>query len=157
MSREFFYMGKTTMTLEGVIRQIDTFEDFERKFTNELLDDDKQVCYYLSDLVIKYGGDYSVISEEAGYASSYLGNIINGHKNNPSRNVLIAMCLALGTTVEEVQQLLKYAGHAPLYVRRKRDVVIWFGFMKKLSVDEVDGLLEERGYAPITRLSNKSK
>lgn len=157
MKNEFFYMGKTTMTLESVISRIETFEDFERKFTNDLLDDDKQVCYYLSELAFKYGGDYSVISQEAGYAPAYLGNIINGHKNNPSRNVLIAMCLALGTTVEEIQQLLKYAGHAPLYVRRKRDVIIWFGFMKKLGVDEVEKLLLERGYAPITGLNKKSK
>lgn len=157
MNNEFFYMGKTTMTLESAIRKIDTFEEFEETFTDDFLDDDRQVCYYLFELARKYGGDYSTISTDAGYAPAYFGNIINGHKTNPSRNVLIAMCLALGTTVEEVQQLLKYAGHAPLYVRRKRDVVIWFGFMKKMSVDEVEDLLEERGYASITGLNKKSK
>lgn len=155
MSNDFFYMGKTTMTLEGAIRNIDTFEDFEEMFTGDFLDDDKQVCYYLSKLVNKYNGVCTAVSLKAGYAVAYLGNIINGVKNNPSRNVLISVCLALGTTVEEVQQLLKYAGHAPLYVRRKRDVIIWFGFMKGMSPDEVDELLSQRGYASITKLRQR--
>ena len=155
MHNDFFYMGMTTMTLEGAIRNIDTFEEFEKKFTEDFLDDDKRVCYYLAELVRKYDAVCTAVSEKAGYAPAYLGNIINGAKNNPSRNVLISMCLALGTTVEEVQKLLKYAGHAPLYVRRKRDVIIWFGFMKGLSPDDVDELLQDRGYAPITRLAKK--
>jgi hypothetical protein len=42
------------------------------------------------------------------------------------------------TTVENDQYLLKYAGQAPLYVRRKRAVIIWPGFMKLMSLDEID-------------------
>ena len=152
---DFFYMGNTTMTLESAIRNIGSFDEFEQRFTDKLLDDDKQVCHYLADLVFKYAGDYATVSQKAGYAAAYLGNIINGHKNNPSRDVLIAICLTLGTTVEEIQQLLKYAGHAPLYVRRKRDVIIWFGFMKGLSADDVDDLLIERDYKPVTNLYKK--
>lgn len=152
---ELFYMGETTMTLEYAISKIDTYEEFEKKFTDDFLDDDKQACYYLAELVREYDVICTEASVKAGYSPAYLGNIINGVKNNPSRNVLIAMCLAIGTTVEEVQKLLKYAGHAPLYVRRKRDVVIWFGFMKHLSTDDVDDLLLERGYTPITGIAKK--
>ena len=75
-----------------------------------------------------------------------MGNIVNGKKNNPGRDALIAICLAIGTTVQEVQHLLKYAGHAPLYVRRKRDLIIWFGFMKKKSIDDINIVLYDRGY-----------
>ena len=67
-------------------------------------------------------------------------------------NILIVMiCLAIGTTVEEVQYLLKYAGQAPLYVRRRRDVIIWFGFMKHMSLDRVDEKLRERELKPLIR------
>ena len=55
------------------------------------------------------------------------------------------------TTFEEAQYLLKYAGHAPLYVRRKRDVVIWFGFMKGQDLDTVNATLIERGMQPLIR------
>ena len=74
----------------------------------------------------------------AGLDRSYVGNIVRGRKNDPSRDVLIAICLAIGTTVDEAQHLLRYAGHAPLYVRRKRDVIIWFGFMKRKSAIDVN-------------------
>ena len=82
---------------------------------------------------------------------SYVGNIINGKKLNPSRDALLSICLAIGTELEEAQYLLKYAGQAPLYVRRKRDVVIWFGFMKHMSLDEVDEKLIKRGYKPLLK------
>lgn len=155
IENELFYMGKTTMTLEYAISKIDTYEEFEEQFTDDFLDDDKQVCYYLAELVRAYDVICTEASVKAGYSPAYLGKIINGVKNNPSRNVLLAMCLAIGTTVEEVQKLLKYAGHAPLYVRRKRDVMIWFGFMKHLSPDDVDELLQARGYAPVTGIAKK--
>jgi len=38
-----------------------------------------------------------------------------------------------------------YAGHSPLYVRRKRDVVIWFGIIKGESLDTVNENLKIRG------------
>jgi len=72
-------------------------------------------------------------------------------KTNPSRDALIAICLAIGTEIEEVQYLLKYAGQAPLYVRMKWDVIIWFGFMRHMSLDEVDEKLTERNYKPLAR------
>ena len=72
-------------------------------------------------------------------------------EKNPSRDALLSICLAIGTELEEAQYLLKYAGQAPLYVRRKRDVVIWFGFMKHMSLDEVDEKLIKRGYKPLLK------
>ena len=91
------------------------------------------------------------MSERAGLATSYVGNIINGRKLNPSRDALIAICRAIATALREIQYLLKYAEQAPLYVRRRRDVIIWFGFMKSMDLDEVDEKLKERGYTPLVK------
>lgn len=44
MESELFYMGKTTMRLAYAISKIDTYEEFEEQFTDDFLDDDKQVC-----------------------------------------------------------------------------------------------------------------
>ena len=145
----FYINNKMTPTLEMLIESVDTFEEFEAKFSDEFLADDDRIGNYLGQLLNKYGRDHATISREAGLDRSYVGNIVRGKKNNPSRNAVIAICLTIGTTVEEVQYLLKYAGHAPLYVRRKRDVIIWFGFMKCKSLDEVDSDLLARGYKPI--------
>lgn len=152
MSDDFFYINNgMTMRLEHVLNRMTSLEEFEKKFPAEFLDNDDHVGNYLGDLLWKYDKKASVISQDAMLAHSYVGNIVNGKKRNPSRDALISICLAIGTTIEEVQYLLKYAGQAPLYVRRKRDVVIWFGFMKQMSLDEVDEKLRERGHKPLIR------
>lgn len=147
----FYITNKMTMILEEMIKNMDSLEDFEKKFPFEFLANDDHVGNYLDHLLWKYDQKASVVSQNAMLTHSYVGNIVNGKKRNPSRDALIAICLAIGTTVEEVQYLLKYAGQAPLYVRRKRDVVIWFGFMKQLDLYEVDEKLRERGFKPLIR------
>ena len=150
MAKETFYQNnKMTIRLEESIKYCESFLEFEQKYSDEFLNEDCRIGNYLRDLIDKYNKKDSVVSIEAGLNHSYVGNIINGRKNNPSRNALICICFALGTSLEEVQYLLKYGGHAPLYVRKKRDVIIWFGFMKHESLDTVNTNLVERGFSPL--------
>lgn len=152
MADEVFYQSKyATLSLEHYIEHCKSFEEFEKHWSDELLNEDVRVGYYLDSLLVKYDKRAAAVSKDAGLAFGYVGNIINGKKNNPSRNVLISICFAIGTTFEEAQYLLKYAGHAPLYVRRKRDVIIWFGFMKKQDLQTVNDLIVERGMQPLIR------
>ena len=110
----FFISNKMTANLEFYIDRVNTLEEFEQKFPPEFLKDDAHVGNYLDELLRKYDRRASAVSERAGLATSYVGNIINGRKLNPSRDALIAICLAIGTELKEVQYLLKYAGQAPL-------------------------------------------
>lgn len=152
MKEEVFYRNnRMTASLEQFINKYKSFEEFEREWSDELLNEDTRVGSYLNTLLIKYDKAAAAVSKDAGLAFAYVGNIINGKKNNPSRNVLISICFAIGTSFEEAQYLLKYAGHAPLYVRRKRDVVIWFGLMKHQDLQTVNDLLVERGMQPLIR------
>ena len=149
--RQFYNGNRMTVTLEMMMDTIDSLEAFEKRFPSEFLANDDHVGEYLQSLLWKYDQKASVVSTNAMLAASYVGNIINGKKRNPSRDALISICFAIGTTVEEVQYLLRYAGQAPLYVRRRRDVVIWFGFMKQMRLDEVDEKLRERGLKPLIK------
>lgn len=147
MYKDVFYINnKMTPRLEDQIEELGSFEEFEAKFTDEFLKEDARVGNYLDQLLGRYQKDAATISKLAGLDRSYVGNLVRGKKNNPGRDALIRICLALGTTVEEAQYLLKYAGHAPLYVRRKRDVIIWFGLMKKKSIFDIDSDLDAHGY-----------
>lgn len=150
-SNSFYINNRMTPTLEQLIENIDTLEEFEKRYPTEFLNDDSHIGNYLDELVYKYDKKASRLSIEAGLTHSYVGNILNGKKTNPSRDALICICLELGTTVDEVQYLLKYAGQAPLYVRRKRDVIIWFGFMKGWKSDIVNDKLIKRNYKPIKK------
>ena len=152
MANEHFYISnKRSYLLEGMIEQMDSLEEFEEAFPEEFLNTDDHIGIYLDQLLYKYNKRASSVSEHAGLATSYVGHIVNGKKRNPSRDALISICLTIGTTVEEVQFLLKYAGQAPLYVRRKRDVIIWFGFMKHMLLVDVDEKLRQRNYKPLIR------
>ena len=135
----FFYnANRMTIPMEEFIRQCNSYDEFEARYLDQFVAHDDRVGQYLEKLLWKYDKNQATISELAGLNRAYVGNIVRGRNNDPSRDVLIAICLAIGTTVDEVQHLLRYAGHTPLYVRRKRDVIIWFGFMKKRSVIDVN-------------------
>lgn len=147
MSQQPFYKSnKMTAPLEHYILRYDSLEEFEKHFPQEFLNDDDQIGNYLQYLLNKYDMDHATVSRKAGLHRSYVGNIVRGIKNNPGRDALISICMVMRTTVEEVQYLLKYAGHAPLYVRRRRDVVIWYGFMKRVGLFAVNTDLAIRNY-----------
>ena len=150
MKQDSFYRNnRMTVSLEHFLDRYSTYDEFEKRYSDEFLDEDTRIGDYLGDLLYRYDKKASVISFDAHLNHSYVGNIINGKKNNPSRDALICICFALGAKEEELQYLLKYAGHAPLYVRRKRDVVIWFGIMKGESLETVNDNLLARELKPL--------
>lgn len=152
MKEDLFYQNPhKTISLEYFLKECNSFEEFERRFPEDLLREDVRIANFVEDLLFKYDKRAAAVSKKAGLAFSYVGNITNGRKTNPSRNVLLSICLAIGTTYEEVQQVLRYAGHAPLYVRRRRDVVIWFGFLKHQDLQTVNDALIARGMQPLIR------
>lgn len=146
MEEEFFdNTNHMTVPMAHYIAQCDSFEAFEARFLDQFLRHDNRIGRFIDDLLWKYGKNQATVSEMAGLSRSYVGNIVRGRQNEPERDVLIAICLAIGTTIDEVQYLLRYSGHSPLYVRRRRDVVIWFGFMKHMSVISVNLELDRLG------------
>lgn len=153
MEEEYFYINnQMTPKLEHYLQQIHSLEEFEARFPEEFLKEDCRVGNYLRQLIHKYAGadaKLSKISEASGLATSYVGHIYNYKKNNPSRDALICICFTLGTSEKELNYLLKYAGHAPLYVRRRRDVVIWYGIMKGESLEWVNNNLIQRNLKPL--------
>lgn len=150
MNKDTFYRNnKMSAPLEYLIEECNDFDEFEKKYSDEFLNEDCRIGNYLDELLRKYNQKDSVASVNARLHESYVGNIVNGRSNNPSRNVLIRICIAIGANVEETQYLLKYAGHAPLYVRKKRDVIIWFGIIKGENLDTVNDNLINRNLEPL--------
>ena len=160
MKQDFFYDNHKlgTLKLEHRLKEFNSFDEFEKKFPNEFLNEDCRVGDYLEELWIKYGAKPAyIISNDAGLDSSYLGKIISGRGKKtkiPKRDALICFCLAMRTSFEELQCILKYAGYQPLYVRRKRDVVIWYGIMKQEDINTIDYNLRKRGLTPLLKDKN---
>ena len=155
MRPDFFYDSHKlgTMKLEHYLSKFNSFDEFEKQFPQEFLDDDCRVGDYLRTLWIKDGArPVSVVSEEAYQDTSYLRKIINNRNENPKtpkRDALICFCIAMKASIEDLQCVLKYAGYQPLYARRRKDVVIWYGIMKHENILTIDDNLRKRGLQPI--------
>ncbi len=78
MIPDYFYINNhMTAPLESFLKSFDTFEDFEKQFSEEFLAEDGRIGRYLENLLYHYDKKASVVSFDAHLAPSYVGNIIN--------------------------------------------------------------------------------
>ena len=101
----------------------------------------KSVSELLNHLFEKKNISKAALAKKAGMSEIYLHQIFAGRRN-PSRNRLL--CYGLEASVEETQELLKLCGMAQLYPKLKRDAIIYYGLLHKLSLFEInDKLFDE--------------
>ena len=80
------------------------------------------------------------LARRASMSEIYVRQIFSGRRF-PSRDRLLCLCAALELTIEEIQQLLKRASYAPLYPKRKRDVIIEYGLVHGMTLSEINDKL----------------
>ena len=153
----FFKHKYPTISIENAVERFNTFEEFEKFFTNDLMDENLLLADYLYHLLDRYNVSPNKAAIEIGKSHSYVRKIVNGNELNPSRDVLLAICVYIGATVEETQILLRYAGKSPLYARRKRDVIVWFALRKKQSLRDLNDYLYDNGYPILSKLIEKKE
>lgn len=73
--------------------------------------------------------------------SSFFAILSNQRK--PTRDKLLAICLTIGASLEETNNLLKYAFHNPLYPRDLRDSVIIFCINNRHNLIQTNAYLYE--------------
>ena len=77
---------------------------------------------------------------------SHLYSLLNGNRRPNKREHVIAIGLALGLSVDEMNILLKDAGHRGLDAKRSSgDVVIIYGISHKMDLDDINDMLNETG------------
>lgn len=148
---KFFEHKYSTVSIEHAIENFDSFEDFEKSFSQDLLNEDVQISKCIEKMLINHKIGAATASNAAGLAVGYVGLLQNGKKTNPSRDTLIKICIACKASLDETQELLKVSGCQPLYVRRKRDVIIWFGIKKGFNVAEIDDELYAHGLKTLNK------
>lgn len=83
------------------------------------------------------------LAKKSGMSEIYLHQIFAGRRT-PSRNRLICLCFGLEVTLDEAQELLKQCGLAQLYPKIRRDAIITYGLVHKISLFDInDQLFEE--------------
>lgn len=98
---------------------------------------------YLGRLCTQKDAVTGHVIKKSGIDRTYGYQIFNGTKQNPSRDIIIALAFGFEMSYDETQELLKAAGKNALYARVERDAVLIFALNKKYGIDEVQVALKE--------------
>lgn len=132
---------KDTDDLQQELMDSSDLTQFLSKNTEQFVD--KSVTEALNQLFLRKNISKATLAKQAGMSEIYLHQIFAGRRN-PSRNRLLCLCYGLEASVEETQELLKLCGMAQLYPKLKRDTIIYYGLLHKLSLFEInDKLFDE--------------
>ena len=100
----------------------------------------QSVAELLAELYQEKGFSKAALARRAGMSEVYLHQVFAGRRN-PSRDRLLCLCVGLEVTLEEAQRLLKLATYAPLYPRLKRDAIVSYGLVHRMTLGEINDKL----------------
>ena len=138
---------KTTDELLNEIKSSKEIESFLCKNETEFAE--AQLSEYIELLISEKGLQKSKVVARSGLNRIYAYQIFSG-KRFPSRDKLIAIGFGLQLSLEEMDELLKYAGFSTLYARNKRDSIIIFAMNSKKSIFALNDMLFENGFEIVT-------
>lgn len=101
---------------------------------------DTDISAFLTELCDKCGLSKAELARRAEMSEVYLYQVCSGRRK-PSRDRLLCICIGIGASLEEVQQLLKQVGYAPIYPRLKRDAIISHGILHHTPLAEINDKL----------------
>lgn len=100
------------------------------------------ISIYLCDLLAEHCLEVRDAVKCLGIDRAYGYQMFNGTRK-PTRNLLIRLAVWMGLSMEEANRLLKIGRKEVLYPRRKEDAAVIFAMEKKMSLEELDEILEE--------------
>ena len=136
--RQRVYKGKNTDQLRRELMEEADIGKYIAK--NHALMVDADIKELLAEVYQRDPIPKSELAKKSGMSEVYLHQLFAG-KRNPSRNRLISLCVGMGTTVEECQELLRRSGHAMLYPRSRRDAIILYGLLHKMDLFSINDRL----------------
>ena len=108
---------------------------------------DNEECFMTGNVAAMLTGFYqkknfskAELARRAGMSEVYLHQVFSGRRK-PSRDRLLCLCIGMEAGLEEVQQLLKRVGYAPIYPKLKRDAIISHGMIHHASLSEINDKL----------------
>lgn len=137
-------MKKSTMELLKLIEKTPTFKEYESQAEGEFIEK-LPLHVYLKRLLKAKDIEQKEVTRRSGMDRKYVHNIFSGARKNPSRDKVLTLCLAMGLSADETQELLKCTGYPSLYPRIKRDSAIIYAMERRMSVKDTEELLDELG------------
>lgn len=140
---------KDTEQLTNEILSTDDIDEYLEK--NEEYLNNISLPSELCRLLEKKGLKKSDVIAASGITVTYGYDLFSGYKNKkPSRNIILALSLAMQLDISQTQRLLKISGNGALYPRIPRDSVIMYAIQNSMTRCETDDLLNKRGMETIS-------
>ena len=134
-------MKKTTHEIVNELKHVKTHAEL-KQFMEETLSGQLRFGDRFLELCKQHGVKHADLLNTVAVSKSQLYAVINGTRN-PSKELVIKLALALKTTMEETNELLKLAGHKELYVKNRADSIIIYGLRENKTLFEIEELLKE--------------
>lgn len=133
---------KDTEKLLAEIKGDSDMKKFLAKNQNEFVE---PLHLYLNRLLQEKNLNKADVIKNSLININYAYHLFSGKKNNPSRDKIIALAIAMNLNLDETQYLLRYAGEGSLYPRNSRDALIISAVEQKLTVTDTNLLLTQFG------------
>ena len=130
---------KTTTELLKILANEKNIKNYIKDNTEEL--ETKSLHEELERLLEKYKLTKAEVIKTSNLQSSYGYQIFNGTKEKPSRDKLLALCVAMKINFDEIQKVLTLANCGILYQRHIRDSVIINAVNKGIGLQKLNRLL----------------
>ena len=129
---------KSTSQLSQELMQASSLSEYINGNRDIFIDPD--VTALLNALYEKRALSKAALARKAGMSEVYLHQVFSGRRK-PSRDRLLCLCVGLGASLEEAQELLKRASYAKLYPKSKRDAIIIHGLVHGKTLGEINDKL----------------
>ena len=130
---------KTTTELLKILANEKNIKNYIKDNTEEL--ETKSLHEELERLLEKYKLTKAEVIKISNLQPSYGYQIFNGTKEKPSRDKLLALCVAMKINFDEIQKVLTLAKCGILYPRHIRDSVIINAVNKGIGLQKLNRLL----------------
>ena len=109
---------------------------------------DEDMTGFLNRLYQRIAVSKATLARQAGMSEVYLHQVFSGRRR-PSRDRLLCLCICMGASLEEIQQVLKHATYAPLYPKHKRDAIISHGILHGTALEKINEKLAQEQEQPL--------
>lgn len=138
----------TTSQLLSIIKKSGQFSEVTEVFHD--VEKNPIFCHYLYEVMEKYHLSAKDIINASGIERSYFYHILSGQKT-PGRNMILRICLCMGATLNETNQLLRLSNQGVLYAKVRRDAAIIFAIEKKYTMRQTNDFLIGLNEHPLYR------
>lgn len=140
---------ETTSRLDQILKSVDSHSD-AKKFAEDHAVQPKFFYEYVNDYIAEHEIVVSEMVELSGISTNYIYGILNGRTKSPGRDKIIAICIAAGMTLDELNRGLEISGNNPLYPKNERDIHIAACVNKgERDVTRINIQLDEAGIEPL--------